>query len=147
MIGLRFGKLICCKISLRQQIAGSDKIRIQLERPLKLRLGCIPFSFSDQDFAFQIMCSSDVGVFLELTSYPLSRSVKTLVQQIQLDELVDSEQIIRHELDSFFECLARFVISFGLAQRHSERYLRLWIVRRKLGLVVKDRGDIVEPTK
>src|SRR5436190_23062790 len=91
------------------------------------------------------MASRQIRIFLELIMYSLPGSVKMLVQQVQLDELVDREQIIRHELCSFFKCLARFVISFGLAQGQAERYRELWIVRRELGLVVKDCGSIVKP--
>src|SRR6266481_6209927 len=93
------------------------------------------------------MGSRRIGRFLELTPYPLPGSVKMLVQQVQLNELIDRKQIIRRELGSFFKCLARFVISFGLAQGQAERYRELWIVRRQLGLVMKDRGDIIEPFK
>src|SRR6266567_8463950 len=93
------------------------------------------------------MASRQIRIFLELIMYSLPGSVKMLVLQIQLDELVDGERIIRRELGSFFKCLARFVISFGLAQGQAERYRELWIVRRQLGLVMKDRGDIIEPVK
>src|SRR2546430_17266408 len=92
------------------------------------------------------MCSCDVG-FLELTPYSLPGSVKMLIQQVHLNELFDRKQIIRRELGSFFKCLARFVISFGLAQGQAERYWELWIVPRQLGLGMKDRSGIIEPIK
>ena len=57
-----------------------------------------------------------IGRFLELALYPLSGSVEMFVQQVQFDELIDQPQVIRRELGSFFKCLARFVISFGLAE-------------------------------
>ncbi len=143
----RLRKFVSCKISLNQQIVGAGKIRIELERLLKLCLGCIPFSFRGQDFAFKKMGGRRIGIFLELTPYPLPGSVEMLVQQVQLDELIDQKQIIRRELGNFFKCLARFVISFRLALGQAECYLRLWIVRRELRLLLKDHGGIVEPIK
>ena len=124
--GLR--KLVGRKISLDQQIVGGGKIRIELERLLKLCLGCIPFSFRGQDLAFKKMGGRRIGRFLELALYPLPGSVEMLVQQVQLDELIDQPQVIRRELGSFFKCLARFVISFRLAEGQTERYLGLWIL-------------------
>src|SRR5713101_3263567 len=93
------------------------------------------------------MGSWRIGRFLELTPYPLPGSVKMLVQQVQIDELIDRKQIIRRELVSFFKCPARFVISFRLTQGQAERYLGLWILRREPGLLPKDHGGIVEPIK
>ena len=93
------------------------------------------------------MFNRRVGRFFELIPYPLPCSVKLLVQQVQLDELIDREQIIRHELCSFFECLARFVIPFGLAIGHAKGDRELWIVRGELGLVLKDCYGIVKPIK
>ena len=87
------------KITLGQQIVcAGGKIRIELDRPLKLCLGQVPFSFRGQDFAFKIMFNRRVGRFLELTPYPLPGSVEMLVQQIQLDELIDRKRVIRGEL-------------------------------------------------
>src|SRR5437762_11361472 len=88
-----------------------------------------------------------IGCFLELTPYPLPGSVEMLVQQVQIDQLIDRKQIVRRELGSFFKCLARFVISFRLAIGQAERYRQLWILRRELGLLLKDYGGIVEPIK
>src|SRR6266550_3932756 len=93
------------------------------------------------------MGSRRIGRFLELTPYPLPGSVKMLVQQVQIDELIDWKQIIRRELGSFFKCMARFVIFFRLAQGEAERYRRLWILRSEPGLLLKDHGGIVEPIK
>ena len=143
----RLRKFVGCKIGLDQQIVGAGKIRIELERPLKLCLGWIPFSFRSQDFAFKKMGGRRIGCFLELTPYPLPGSVEMLVQQVQIDQLIDRKQIIRRELGSFFKCLARFVISFRLAQGQAERYRGLWILRRELDLLLKDHGGIVEPIK
>src|SRR6266404_6549395 len=93
------------------------------------------------------MASRRIGRFLELTPYPLPGSVEMLIQQVQIDELINQKQVIRRELGGFFKCLARFVISFRLAQGQAERYLGLWILRRELDLLLKDHGGIVEPIK
>src|SRR6266404_6667864 len=93
------------------------------------------------------MASRQIGRFLELTLYPLPGSVEMLVQQVQINELIDQKQIIRRYLSGFFKCLARFVISFRLAQGQAERYLGLWILRREPGLLLKNHGGIVEPIK
>ena len=93
------------------------------------------------------MGSGRIRRFLELTLYKLAGSVEMLLQQVQLDQLIDHKQIVWRELEGFFKCLARLVISFRLAQGQAERYRELWIVRRELGLVVKDRGGIVKPIK
>ena len=93
------------------------------------------------------MGSRRIGSFFELTPYPLPGSVEMLLQQVQIDQLIDQPQVIRRELGSFFKCLARFVISFGLAEGQAERYLELWILRRELGLFAKDYHGIVEPIK
>src|SRR5439155_23479203 len=143
----RLRKFVGCKIGLDQQIVGAGKIRIELERPLKLCLGWIPFSFRSQDFAFKKMGGRRIGRFLELTPYPLPGSVEMLVQQVQIDELIDRKQIIRRDFGGFFKCPARFVIFFRLAQGLAERYLGLWILRREPGLLLKDHGGIVEPIK
>src|SRR5439155_22942861 len=93
------------------------------------------------------MGSRRIGRFLELTPYPLPGSVKMLVQQVQIDELIDQKQIIRRDLGGFFKCPARFVIFFRLAMGHTQYYERLWIVWCELCLLLEDNGGIVEPSK
>ena len=88
-----------------------------------------------------------IGSFLELTPYPLPRSVEMLVQQVQLDELIDQKQIIRRELGSFFKCLARFVISFRLAKVRPSAIWGCGSLRGELGLLAEDHGGIVKPIK
>ena len=77
--------------------------------------------------------------------YPLSGRVEMFVQQVELDELIDQPQVIRRELGRFFKGLARFVISFGLAEGQAERYVGLWILRSEPRLVANDCFGIVEP--
>ena len=91
------------------------------------------------------MSGRRIGRLLELTPYPLPRSVEMLVQQIQLHKLIDEKQVIRRELGSFFKCLACFVISFRLAEGQAECRLDLWVLRCELGLLLNDYGSIVQP--
>ena len=87
----RLRKFVGYKVSLDQQIVGAGKIRIELERLLKLCLGCVPFPFGSQDFSFKKMGGRRIGRFLELTPDPLPGSVEMLVQQVQIDELIDQK--------------------------------------------------------
>src|SRR5258705_11923956 len=92
------------------------------------------------------MGGRQIGRFLELAVYPLSGRVEMFVQQVELDELIDQPQVIRRKLGSFFKGLARFVISFGLAEDQPEGCVGLWILRSEPHLVANDRFGIVEPT-
>src|SRR5436190_16172582 len=85
--------------------------------------------------------------FFELTPYGLLSSVEALVQQIQFDQLVYDRQVIWRELCSLLKCLASFLISFRLPEGKTERCLNLWVLRRELGLLLKDYGGVVESIK
>src|SRR5215467_14256806 len=93
------------------------------------------------------MRGRQIGCFLELAVYPLSGRVEMFIQQVKLNELIDQPQIIRGELGSFFKSLARFVISFGLAEDQAEGCMGLWILRSEPHLLANDRFRIVKPIK
>src|SRR5206468_5317386 len=84
---------------------------------------------------------------LEMTTYPLLRSIKMLFQQVQFHELIDWPQTFWRELAGFFKCLACFVISFGLTQGQTECHLGLWIARGKPRLLASDYSGIIEAIK
>src|SRR5438067_10080376 len=93
------------------------------------------------------MGGRQIGRFLELAVYSLPGRVEMFIQQVELDELIDQPQVIRRELGSFFKGLARFIISFGLAEDQPEGCVGLWILRREPDLIANDRFGIVEPIK
>ena len=78
-----------------------------------------------------------IGIFLELTPYPLPGRIEMLVQQVQLNELIEHCQVIGRELGGFFERVTRFLVSFRPAIDHAKRYLGLWIVRREFRLLLQ----------
>src|SRR4029450_1018409 len=88
-----------------------------------------------------------IGIFLELTPYPLLSRIQTLVQQVQLNELIEYSQVIRGELGGFFERVTRFLVSFCPAVGQTKRFLRLWIVRREFRLLPQHGGGFIKAIK
>src|SRR5215813_9708521 len=93
------------------------------------------------------MSSGQIGCSLELAVYPLPSRIEMLIHQVDLDELIDQPEVIRRELSGFFKGLARFVISFGLAEDQAEGCIGLWILWSEPHLVANDPVGVVEPIK